>query len=120
VVVEPKDSGGEKSEIDLDLTLNGVNEEQEIVAPTGAKPITALFLKLDINPLELAGQLQRGEGLGPILKQFEKKGLPGLGGGGTSGSSGGGEGGAERAMSYAECARGAQSAADLQKCSEEL
>ena len=120
VVVEPKDSGGEKSEIDLDLTLNGVNEEQEIVAPTGAKPLSALFLKLDINPLELAGALQRGEGLGSILKQFEKKGLPGLGGGGTSGSSGGGEGGAERALSYAECVRGAQSAADLQKCSEEL
>ena len=119
IVVEPKDSGGEKSEIDLDLTLNGVNEEQEIVAPTGAKPLSALFLKLDINPLELAGALQRGEGLGSILKQFEKKGLPGLGGG-TSGSSGGGEGGAERALSYAECVRGAQSAADLQKCSEEL
>ena len=34
--------------------------------------------------------------------------------------SGGGEGGAERALSYAECVRGAQSAADLQKCSEEL
>ncbi len=59
------------------MTLDGVNEEQEIVAPTGAKPLSALFLKLDINPLELAGSLQRGEGLESILKQFEKKVLPG-------------------------------------------
>ena len=120
VVVEPKGSGDERSEIDLDLTLNGVNEEQEIVAPSGAKPLSALFLKLDINPLELAGALQRGEGLQSLLKQFGKKagGLPGLGGG--TGGGGGGEGGAERALSYAECVRGAETAADLQKCTEEL
>ena len=120
VVVEPKDSGGEKSEIDLDLTLNGVNEEQEIVAPTGAKPLSALFLKLDINPLELAGALQRGEGLGSILKQFEKKRQACRARAAGPAAGGGGEGGAERALSYAECVRGAQSAADLQKCSEEL
>ncbi len=127
VVVEPKGSGKERSEIDLDLTLNGVNEEQEVAAPSGAKPLSDLFLKLNVNPLELAGALQRGEGLQSLLKQFEKNsgglgGLPGLGGSGTSGggSSGGGEGGAERALSYAECVRGAESAADLQKCTEEL
>jgi hypothetical protein len=132
VDVEPKGSG-EQSEIDLDLTLNGVNEEQEIAAPTGAKPLSQLFLKLDINPLELAGALQRGEGLQSILKQLEKQTgpLPGLGGesggdgsgggndGGGSGS-GGAAGGAERALSYAECVRESRSAADLQKCAEEL
>ena len=125
LVVEPKGSGNERSEIDLDLTLNGVNEEQEVAAPSGAKPLSDLFLKLNVNPLELAGALQRGEGLQSLLKQFEKhsgglEGLPGLGGSGTSGNGGGGEGGAERALSYAECVRGAESAADLQKCTEEL
>ena len=57
-----------------------------------------------------------------ILEQFEKKGeAAGLGSGGDQAASGGGgEGGAERALSYAECVKGAQSAADLQKCSEEL
>jgi hypothetical protein len=135
VVVEPKDSGKERSEIDLDITLNGVNEEQEIVAPSGAKPLSDLFLKLGINPLELAGALQKGEGLQSLLEQFGKKsgdglpggglpgGLPDFGGGGGAGGEGGGAGGgsgAERALSYAECVRGATSAADLQKCAEQL
>jgi hypothetical protein len=134
VVAEPKDSGKGRTEIDLDVTLNGVNEEQEIVAPSGAKPLSALFLKLGINPLELAGALQKGEGLQGLLEQFGKKsggglpglggGLPGLGSGGSGGSGGGGSGsggsGAERALSYAECVRGATSAADLQKCAEQL
>jgi hypothetical protein len=125
LLVEPKASGGERSEVDLDVSLNGVNEEQEIAAPSGAKPLSDLFLKLGINPLELAGALQRGEGVQSLLEQLGKKsgGLPNLfGGGGGSGTSGNGgvAGGAERALSYAECVRGATSAADLQKCAEEL
>jgi hypothetical protein len=112
----------ERSEVDLDLTLEGVNEEQEIVAPSAAKPLSDLFLKLGINPLELAGSLQRGEGIQSLLKQLGKKGggLPNLFGGGQSGEGGegtsGAGGGAERALSYAECVKGARSAADLQKC----
>ncbi len=119
VVVEPKGSGKDRSEIDLDVTLIGVNEEQEIAAPGGAKPLSDLFLKLGINPLELAGALQNGEGLQPLLEQFGKKpggGLPNLG----DGAGGGEGGGAESALSYAECVRGATSAADLQKCAEQL
>ena len=122
LLVEPKDSAKERTEVDFDVTLNGVNEEQEIVAPSGAKPLSALFLKLGINPLELAGSLQRGEGIQSLLKQLGKKGsgLPNLfgGGEGDEGKNGAGEvaGGAERALSYAECVREAHSAADLQKC----
>jgi hypothetical protein len=128
VLVEPQGSEKESSEVDLDVTLEGVNEEQEIVAPSGAKPLSDLFLKLGINPLELAGSLQRGEGVQSLLKQLGKKGgggLPNLFGGNSgSGGEGGegtnGAGGAERALSYAECVKGAQSAADLQKCVEAL
>ncbi|HEY1354889.1 MAG TPA: hypothetical protein VGF09_01105 [Solirubrobacterales bacterium] len=122
LLVEPKGSKMERSEVDLDLTLEGVNEEQEIVAPSAAKPLSDLFLKLGINPLELAGSLQRGEGIQSLLKQLGKKGggLPNLFGGGQSGEGGegtsGAGGGAERALSYAECVKGARSAADLQKC----
>ena len=95
LLVEPKDSEKERTEVDLDVTLDGVNEEQEIVAPSGAKPLSALFLKLGINPLELAGSLQRGEGIQSLLKQLGKKGggLPNLFGGGEGGEGKNGAGG---------------------------
>jgi hypothetical protein len=121
VLVEPKGSEKERSEVELDVTLGSVNEEQEIVAPSGAKPVSDLFLKLGINPLELLGTLQRGEGIQSLFKQFGKKVLPNLFGGGSGGGEGtSGAGGAERAFSYAECVKGARSAADLQKCAAAL
>lgn len=72
--IEPRSSGdsGPKSvEIDLDLELTGVNEEQTISAPANAKPLSKLFLKLNVNPIELLGLLQGeggGEGLGELLE----------------------------------------------------
>lgn len=71
--IEPKHGGsGPKSvEIDFDLKLTGVNEEQKISAPENAKPLSKLFLKLGVNPIELLGLLQGeggGEGLGELLK----------------------------------------------------
>lgn len=71
--IEPKEGrkGPSKMEIDVDMKLTGVNEEQEIVAPKGAKPLGALFVKLGINPLELLELLQSGEGaagLGNLLQ----------------------------------------------------
>jgi hypothetical protein len=86
--------GPEKMEIDFDLELTGVNEEQEITAPEGAKPIGVLFAKLGVNPLELLG-LTQGEGASGLngLLQGQEGGkalgnlLEGLGsGGGKSGS----------------------------------
>ena len=61
--IEPKNGGsGPKSvELDLDLKLTGVNEEQTISAPEGAEPLSKLFRKLGVNPIELLGLLQ-GEG----------------------------------------------------------
>jgi hypothetical protein len=64
-VEPPKGSGGggaKSAEIDLDLTLTGVNEEQAISAPQGAKPLSNLFIKLGINPIELLGLLQGSGG----------------------------------------------------------
>ncbi len=55
-------SGAESAEIELDLTLTGVNEEQAISAPQGAKPLSNLFIKLGINPIELLGLLQGSGG----------------------------------------------------------
>jgi hypothetical protein len=71
--VEPENgsSGPKSAEVDLDLKLTGVNEEQKISAPENAKPLSRLFLKLGVNPIELLGLLQ-GEGgsedLGELLE----------------------------------------------------
>lgn len=61
----PQGKGGEKvkrAEVEFDLKLSGVNEEQTIEAPQSSKPLSALFVKLGINPLELLGLLQGGKG----------------------------------------------------------
>jgi hypothetical protein len=73
LTIEPKGDGkGPKSvEVDLDLKLSGVNEEQKISAPENAKPLSRLFLKLGVNPIELLGLLQGeggGKGLGELLE----------------------------------------------------
>jgi hypothetical protein len=64
-VEPPKGSDGKgvkSAEVDLDLTLTGVNEEQTISAPQGSKPLSNLFVKLGINPIELLGLLQGSGG----------------------------------------------------------
>ncbi len=72
-------SGGAKSvEIDLDLSLTGVNEDQTISAPKGSKPLSDLFLKLGVNPIELLGAFEQGGGAGGIGGLIE--GLNRLGG----------------------------------------
>lgn len=83
LAIEPQKggSGPSKVDLDLDLKLTGVNEEQQISAPENAKPLSKLFLKLGVNPIELLGLLQGeggGEGLGEL---FEGLGVPGVPGG---------------------------------------
>jgi hypothetical protein len=104
----PKGSGEgpESAEIEFELRLSEVNEEQEISAPDGAKPLNDLFLKLGINPIELLGLLQGegAEGLGGLLKAL----------GGAAGGSDGGSGGDQQA--YLKCLGEARTPVDLQKC----
>jgi hypothetical protein len=104
----PKSSkaGAKRVELDLDLTLTGVNEEQRIAAPSNAKPLSNLFVKLGINPIELLGAFQNGgsQGLGSLLEGLEKAGVSG------GGSSGGGQ------QSFYECLGEAHSAVDIQNC----
>ena len=112
--IQPAGSS-ETVSLDLDLSLNGVNEGQEISTPSGAKPLSALFQKLGVNPIELLQGAQSGAGLGGLLEQLGGAGgggLPGLGGGS---SSGGGSKGA-----YLECVQGASTPVDLQNCAKKL
>jgi hypothetical protein len=71
--IEPQNGGsGPKSvEIELDLKLTEVNEKQTISAPSNAKPLSRLFIKLGINPIELLGLLQGEEGGESLGELFE-------------------------------------------------
>lgn len=114
LTAEPEGTKGEKVEVDLDLTLSGVNEDQDIPVPSNAKPLDGLFRKLDVNPIELLEGASTGEGFGDLLEGLLDEGLPSGGGAspGGSGSSGGGNG----KQAYLECLKGAETPADLQKC----
>lgn len=102
--------GPQKVDIAFDLTLEGVNEEQSITAPSGAKPLNDLFLKLGINPIELLKATGSG-GLGELLG--------GLGGGVSEGGSGGSSAGGSQ-QAYLKCLQGAKTPVDLQKCASLL
>lgn len=82
LTIEPKTagSGPQSVEIEIDLKLTGVNEEQEISAPGNAKPLSDLFIKLGINPIELLGALQGeggSEGFGNLLEGLGQSGHAG-------------------------------------------
>ena len=105
LTIAPPQAAKEKVEIDLELTLSGVNEEQSFSSPSGAKPLEDLFQQLGVNPLELLEQSQNG-GLGGLLE--------GITGGSSSGGSS--SGGGSDADAYTACLQEAQTPADLQKC----
>jgi hypothetical protein len=110
LTIEPKGTAGEKVEVDFELSLGGVNEEQDISAPSGAKPLQGLFQKLDVNPIELLEGFSSGEGLGNLLE--------GVTDGGSSSGSGSSSGGGSSAGGggYRSCLESAETPADLQQC----
>lgn len=99
LTIAPPQAADEKVELELELTLSGVNEEQSFSSPSNTKPLEDLFDELGVDPIKLLEAVQ-GEGLGGLLE--------GIGGGSSSGGSGG--------TSRAECLQNAQTTADLQKC----
>ncbi len=127
LTIEPKGSSNEKVEVDVELSLSGVNEAQAINAPSGAKPLEGLFQKLGVNPLELLEATSGGgAGIGGLLEGLMDGGSP-LGGGssGGGGSSSGGSGGGSGSsgsgqQAYYDCLKGAETPADLQNCASLL
>lgn len=114
LTVEPPEAKGEKVELEMELSLSGVNEEQSFQKPSNAKPLEDLFQQLGVNPLEL---LEGGgsEGIGGLLEGL-------MGGSSSSGgpSSGGGSelGSAADQKAYVQCLGKAQTTADVQKCAQ--
>jgi hypothetical protein len=126
--VTPKGHKG-SVEVDLELSLAGVNETQQIAAPSSAKPLEVLFRKLHINSLELLEKATSGEGLGEILEELSEGQSEGGGssqeGGGSSEEESGGAGGAggpggESQTAYLECLQKARTPVDLQNCASLL
>jgi hypothetical protein len=109
LTIAPPEAADEKVELELELTLSGVNEEQSFSTPSSSKPLEALFEDLGVNPLELL-EATEGGGLGDLLD--------GITGGSSSGGSSS-EGSKKEA--YAECLREAtKTATNLQKCANLL
>jgi hypothetical protein len=112
LTIEPKGTTGEKVEVEFELSLSGVNEDQDISAPSGAKPLQGLFQKLDVNPIELLEGASSGEGLGKLFEGLTGGGPSAGSGSSSSGGSSGGSGGG----SYRSCLENADTPADLQQC----
>jgi hypothetical protein len=117
MTVEPPQAKGEKVELEMEVTLSGVNEEQSFEKPSNAKPLEGLFKQLGVNPLELLEGGGSG-GLGGLLEGL--MGGSSSGGGESSGGSSelGASAGAQKA--YVQCLQKAQTPADLQKCARLL
>lgn len=116
LTIQPPEAADEKVELELEMTLSGVNEEQSFSSPSDAKPLEALFKEAGINPLELGEALEGG--IGGLLDSVGGADL----GGGSSGSGESSSGGASSAarQEYVECLQGADTSADLQKCASLL
>jgi len=99
LTIQPPEAADETVELELELTLSGVNEEQSFSEPSDAKPLEALFKAANISPEQIEEVIEGG--IGGLLE--------GVGGGsfGSSGASG---------KAYSECLQEVQTSADLQKC----
>ncbi|MGN6275259.1 MAG: hypothetical protein ACTHNP_04915 [Solirubrobacterales bacterium] len=53
LTIEPPEAKNEKVELQMEVSLGGVNEEQSFSTPANAKPLEDLFKKLKVNPFEL-------------------------------------------------------------------
>jgi hypothetical protein len=114
LAIEPPQAKGEEVELELEATINGVNEEQSFEAPANAKPLEKLFLKLGVNPIELLEAGGSG-GLGGLLQ-----GITGGSTGGGSSSESSEQGSAQAQQEYVQCLQKAKTSADLQKCASLL
>jgi hypothetical protein len=108
--IEPPDDSG-TLDLGLDFTLSGVNEEQTIEAPSGAKPFNQFLEEIGVDPSALGALGALGGGGGAL-------GGASGGGGPTTPALPGSTPDADAAQKYLDCVSEANSAADLQACSD--
>jgi len=70
--IEPKSGNPKRINFDFQLSLEEINKEQDISAPEDAEPLSGLFIKLGVSPIEVLGLLQRGvrDGVGELFEQL--------------------------------------------------
>jgi hypothetical protein len=103
LAISPSKRSGTSFELEFEFSISGVNEEQEIAAPSGAKALEQLFLKLHINPLELLEP--GGKGIGRLIEII-----------GTRSLAGGGSSDRASQKAFLECLQNAKTPVDLQNC----
>jgi len=121
LTIQPPSAADEKVELEMEISLAGVNEEQSFSSPSDAKPLEALFKQLDVNPIELLEGSE--DGIGGLLESLGGASSDGASSGESSsgGSSSGGPDLSDAATKeYAQCLQGAKTSADLQKCASLL
>jgi hypothetical protein len=77
VAFEPK-PGNEVVDADVELTLKGVNEDQEIKAPAKSVPLLGFYKRLDLFPLPLLETLSAEGGIPRFLEEVVRGGLGAL------------------------------------------
>jgi hypothetical protein len=66
LAVQPPEAANETVELEMELTLSGVNEEQSFSEPSNAKPLEKFFKDTGIEPLSVLESAE--EGLGGLLE----------------------------------------------------
>jgi hypothetical protein len=112
-IPDAEEAGVESVDVNFSLRLAGVNEEQEISAPSDAQPLEGLLGQFGVDPGAL-------EGLGGLGALGGAGALPG--GGGVPGGGGGGAGaaGGGNADAYLDCIAEAQTPDEINACASEL
>jgi hypothetical protein len=127
-VPEELQPGGGSANVDLSVTLSGLNEEQTIEAPADAKPLTELLGQL--GGLGALGGLGGLGGLGDLGGDLDLGITPDGSGGSDDGSGGSddGSGGSDAAPApdagvndaFLDCIAGAASEADFEECAAQF
>lgn len=116
LTIAPPGAEDEQVELQMEVSLSGVNEEQSFSAPANAKPLEALFNEVGVDPLKLLEAGGEG-GLGGLLEGITGGSASGGSSSGGSSSGGGAESGEIPGQKqYLQCLKQAQTPADLQKC----
>lgn len=69
LTIAPPEAADEKVELEMEISVSGVNEEQSFSAPENAKPLEDLFDQIGVNPLDLLEGADSG-GLDGLLEEL--------------------------------------------------
>ena len=113
LTIQPPEAADEKVELELELSLGGVNEEQSFSTPSDAKPLEALFKEAGDQPARTARSALRRRPRRPAGRHRRQRPR-------AAPPPAARLGGSAAARNTRECLQGAETTADLQKCASLL